>query len=577
MKDKRLILYMALAFIGMMLWTKWSNEHAANATVAGASSVQMAQEHSSALPPVSALSGANGQAATSSAAMPNASTSSLTPESRIVTVKTDALVIGIDLKGGNIIRASLPNYPKNRSNPNEPMQVLSDEASELYVADSGLMGKRGPDTQNGQVTYQASQPHYQLQDGQNELNVDLTWQKDGIQVTKSFLFTRSKNSFSVNYTVHNASESAWQGNLYSQIRHYQAPDKKSMFGMNTYQGAAISSSDHPYQKITYKEMDQKNLSQQIKGGWVALQQRYFLSAWVPNQGETNHYYSHKSDGIYTIGYVAPELSVAPNQTKTTSAVFYVGPELQKDLEALAPHLGLTIDYGWLWWASGVIFWLMQQIYHVVGNWGWAIVLVTLFIKLAFYKLSEKGFRSMAKMKAMQPKLNQLKQRYADDKNKLNKATMELYQKEKINPLGGCLPMVVQIPIFLALYYVLIESVQLRHAPFMFWIQDLSAKDPYYILPILMGISMYAQQLMNPPQMDKTQEMMMKYGLPIVFTVLFASFPSGLVLYWFVNNVLSILQQEFVMRRFNLKESKGKSASTKTIAKKKINPSNDSAI
>lgn len=542
---------MALAFVGMLLWNQWTAEHAPKPQSAATESSQIGSAQAQDLPPASAF----GTQKIGTAAHAPSHTSDA--KSRIVSVHTDVLDLKIDTKGGNIVSAGLPAYPKSLEEQNVPVQILNDDPSQEYIAQSGLMGELGPDTRNGQVVYQTSQREFKMTDGQESLNVDLTWRQGGVVVTKQFIFKRGQYSFGVNYNISNGSAKNWQGYFYAQIRQKHTASS-SMLGMNTYQGPAISSAQHPYEKIKYKQMDKQNLDRSIKGGWVAMQQRYFVSAWVPDQQQLNHYFTQvNGDQLYTIGFVGPQLDVPAGDQRTIGATFYVGPEIEKNLAALAPNLGSTIDYGWAWWASEPIFWLLSKIYNIVGNWGWAIVLVTILIKLAFYKLSETSYRSMAKMKAMSPRLTQLKERFGDDKAKLQQATMELYKKEKINPLGGCLPMLVQIPFFFALYSVLLESVQLRHAPFMLWIHDLSAKDPYYILPILMGVSMFVQQLLNPPQMDKAQEMMMKFGLPVLFTVMFMNFPAGLVLYWFVNNVLSALQQEFVMRRYNLGNRKKK--------------------
>ncbi len=295
-----------------------------------------------------------------------------------------------------------------------------------------------------------------------------------------------------------------------------------------------------------------------------MQQQYFLSAWVPNQNTVNHYYSHvtvpkdstgKND-IYTLGYVTPALSLAPGQSGSSQSTLYVGPEIASNLQPLAKGLDLTIDYGWLWWLSKILFWIMKHINSVVHNWGWTIVLTTALIKIVFYWFSDKSYRSMAKMRQVQPRMQALKERFGDDKQALTKATMELYKKEKINPMGGCLPMLIQIPVFFALYYVLIEAVQLRQAPFIFWIHDLSVKDPFYILPILMGASMFLQQRLSPPPPDPTQAKIFMF-LPLIFTVFFLSFPAGLVLYWLTNNVLSIAQQYYVMKTFDPKKEKQK--------------------
>jgi YidC/Oxa1 family membrane protein insertase len=295
-------------------------------------------------------------------------------------------------------------------------------------------------------------------------------------------------------------------------------------------------------------MEEKNLNTFVEGGWLAVQQRYFITAWIPEKKQQNHYYSKVGpNNLFTIGSIGSTLHVRPGKTANIYSTLYLGPEIASDLKPLAKGLDLTIDYGWLFIFSNAIFWLMSKIYSVVGNWGWSIILVTLLIKSAFYKLSESSFRSMAKMRKLQPRMEALKTQYGNDKQKLSQETMKLYKTEKANPLGGCLPMIVQIPVFIALYYVLIESVQLRQAPFMFWIQDLSTKDPYYILPVLMGLSMFLQQKLSPAPTDPTHAKAMM-ALPVVFSLFLMNFPSGLVLYWLVNNCLQVLQQWYITRR-----------------------------
>ncbi len=304
-------------------------------------------------------------------------------------------------------------------------------------------------------------------------------------------------------------------------------------------------------------MQEKNLNQTIQDGWAAMIQHYFISAWVPAKSATSTYYSRVTpNGLYAIGMLSHPMSVAPGSKVTTEAKLYTGPAIASLLDKTAPGLRLTIDYGWFWFISDIIFWMMQHIYDVVGNWGWSIVIVTVIIKLLFYQLSAKSFRSMSAMKKLQPKIEMLKERYGDDKQKLTQATLELYRQEKVNPMSGCLPILIQIPVFIALYWVLVESVQLRQAPFIFWIHDLSQQDPYYVLPVLMGISMFIQQRLNPPPPDPLQAKVMMM-MPVVFTVLFANFPSGLMLYWFVNNTLSFMQQWYVMQRLDKETVKKK--------------------
>ncbi|HYF97446.1 MAG TPA: membrane protein insertase YidC, partial [Coxiellaceae bacterium] len=358
--------------------------------------------------------------------------------------------------------------------------------------------------------------------------------------------------------ISNRSGRTWVGSLYSQIKHKPVEQEHSFMQPRTYEGATLSSPAKRYQKLPYDKLEKATVNENIKDGWMAMQQHYFLTAWIPDPAQTNHYYTHVTslgageyDKIYTIGFVAPETQLAPGASESISSTFYVGPESTKQLEPLAPGLDLTIDYGWLWIISKAIFWVMDHINSIVGNWGWSIILVTVLIKLLFYKLSEASYRSMARMRELQPRLATLRERYGDDKQKLSQSTMEIYKKEKINPLGGCLPVIVQIPVFIALYYVLFESVELRQAPFILWIHDLSVKDPYYVLPILMGLSMFAQQKLSPPPPDPTQAKVMMF-LPVIFTVFFLSFPAGLVLYWLVNNCLSALQQWYIIKRMEAK-------------------------
>jgi YidC/Oxa1 family membrane protein insertase len=336
------------------------------------------------------------------------------------------------------------------------------------------------------------------------------------------------------------------------------PTQQSGFmNLATYFGAAISSPEKRFQKISFKDMQNNKLNQTITGGWAAMIQHYFVSAWVPDKTYAMQYFTNIThDNLYTVGMISPKINVNPNESIHIPAKFYAGPAIANDLEAAAPGLKLTIDYGWFWFISDLIFWMMQHIYDVIGNWGWAIVIVTIIIKLAFYKLSAKSYRSMSAMKKLQPKLNSLKERFADDKQKFTQATLELYKKEKVNPMSGCLPILIQIPVFIGLYWVLIESVQFRQAPWILWIHDLSVKDPYYVLPVLMGLSMFLQQRLNPPPPDPMQAKVMMF-MPVIFTVLFINFPAGLMLYWFVNNTLSFLQQWFIMRSMEKAEKSKK--------------------
>lgn len=533
----RAFLIGAVCLLGFMLWQAWENDYASKVTLTQ---------------PTNAVTNASSSTATQSTSTQTISAPTATAaHGQLIQVHTDVLDVVIDTVGGNIVEAKLLNYPqKSDGSQKEPFELLNTRPATFYVAQSGLLGEGGPDTLKGQAIYSTKKTNYQLNQDQKELTVDLTWQsKNGIVVHKQFIFTRDDYAIKVNYQIDNRSNKPWIGQLYSQLQLKKPPaPEHSLFGINpSYIGGAISSSQKPYEKISFDKMAENNLNIAIQGGWLAMQQHYFLSAWIPNKTETFNYYSHKDNGdLYTLGMLGPLTAVQPGAQTMFSAKLYTGPEIMDRLAAVAPNLNLTIDYGILWFISIAIFWLLKHIYQFIGNWGWSIVLVTFFIKLLFYQLSAKSYRSMAAMRKLQPKLTFLKERYGEDRQKLTQETMALYKKEKINPLGGCLPIIVQIPVFIALYWVLLESVELRQAPFILWIKDLSTKDPYYVLPVLMGITMFVQQKLNPPPPDPMQAKMMQF-LPIFFTFLFISFPAGLVLYWVVNNSLSILQQWYVMR------------------------------
>jgi YidC/Oxa1 family membrane protein insertase len=349
--------------------------------------------------------------------------------------------------------------------------------------------------------------------------------------------------------VENGSGKSWTAREYRQLMRTEAVDTngESQF-LYTYTGGAIYSPDKKFEKISLDDIANNQLSREVTGGWIAMLQHYFLASWVPPKDQANHFYTNAlPDGRYVLGAYTQPITVADGTRHTFTTSFVAGPKIQDKLAAVAPGLDLTVDYGWLTILAQPIFWLLTKIHSVLGNWGWSIIALTVLIKLAFYKLSEASYKSMANMRKMTPRIQALKDRYGDDKQRMNQAMMELYKKEKINPLGGCLPILVQIPVFIALYWVLLESVELRQAPFVLWIKDLSVKDPYFVLPLIMGVSMFIQQKLNPAPPDPMQAKIMM-SLPFVFTIFFAFFPAGLVLYWVVNNILSITQQWVITRR-----------------------------
>ena len=531
MDIKKITLYMALALVLFALWSAWQKDYP----------VHQAAPTTQATTTATTTTTADTTTTTTSPAITQLTT---IPANRIVHVHTNVLDLDIDTLGGNVINTKLPKYSASLNTPDVPVQILSNQTDNLYVAQSGIQSAA-----NGKpIQYSVAQKDYTLQPNAQTLDITLTGRNQaGLKITKTFHFSQDNYTIDINYQIANTSSKAWAGKIYNQIVR-KKPGKIKGFSYHTFTGAAISSSEKPYEKISYKKMDQANLSRDISGGWTAMQQRYFLTAWVPDQSTTHHYYSRVTDqDIYTVGIATP-VNIASGQQISSSSKLYVGPEIAANLKPLAKGLDLTINYGWLWPISVAIFWVMQKIFNVVGNWGWSIVIITLLIKLIFYKFSETSYRSMAKMRVLAPQMKALQERYKDDRQKLSQATMELYRKEKANPISGCLPMIIQIPFFIALYYVLIAAVQFRHAPFIFWIHDLSVKDPYYILPILMGLSMLLTTKLNPAPPDPTQAKMMML-LPVVFTVLFISFPAGLVLYWLVNNLASALQQWYIMKRY----------------------------
>lgn len=502
----------------------------------------------------------NSESSKNTAATSASSPVTSTVSQNLVHVTTDVFQVDIDPQGGNIVQVKLLDYPESL-NSKTPYVLLNDDSNTRYIAQSGLLSTNGPDTSKGQTVYQVEKTDYQLDPNQQDVSVNLVWQNaQGLKVIKTFTFRRHNYEIDVNYHVSNNNSSPWEGNLYMQLMRKDTPPPSTSSGLSnlaTYFGAAISSPEKPFQKISFKDMGKQNLNQTITGGWAAMIQHYFVSAWVPEKNTTSQYFSRvTSDGLYIIGAMNPKLVVGPGATADVHAQFYAGPAIADNLKAVALGLDLTIDYGWFWFISVILFWMMQQIYYVVGNWGWSIVLVTVVIKLIFYPLSAKSYRSMSAMKNIQPKINALKERFGNDKQKFTQATLELYRKEKVNPMSGCLPILIQIPVFIALYWVLIESVHLRQAPFILWIHDLSTKDPYYVLPVLMGLSMLIQQRLSPPPPDPTQAKVMMF-MPVIFTVLFINFPAGLMLYWFVNNSLSVLQQWYITKTMNKSVKKSK--------------------
>lgn len=545
----RIGLYVLLALVCFSLYQAWQREHPEQppTTPTVLSSSLPALEAASSVP--SALVPTVPEAATRPTAVKASPPSSVLPNDRIVHVVTDVLDLEIDTLGGNLIQAKLLAYPESL-HAETPYVLLNHDPKTEYLAQSGLIGEKGPDSVQGSALYTPEKRQYKLEKDQNEIVVNLSWQnQEGLTVIKSLTFHRNDYEVDVAYRISNEGKHPWKGSLYNQLLRTDTPppNGQGFSNLTTYFGAAISSPEKTFEKISFKDMKKNNLNHAITGGWAAMIQHYFVTAWIPDKVTTSDYYSRVTpQGLYVIGMVNAPITVQPQEKIMVQSKLYTGPALVDRLQKAAPGLQLTIDYGIFWFISVAIFWLMQKIHDFIGNWGWSIVITTLIIKLLFYHLSAKSYRSMSMLKKLQPRMERLKELYGNDRQKLTQATMDLYRQEKVNPMGGCLPILVQIPVFIALYWVLVESVQLRQAPFILWIHDLTARDPYYILPVLVGLSMFLQQRLSPPPPDPTQAKVMMF-MPVIFTALFINFPAGLMLYWFVNNMLSFTQQWYIMR------------------------------
>jgi len=567
MDSRRLILIVSLGFVLVLLWQAWLKDHqtptaAKNSTgsaVHSLSSSSSGSDKPADLPTgTPAVSGKDqGKSTTPAAARP-------ANGAQQVAIRTDVLSLKISTRGGVVDEADLLKYPVKLSDPNKPVRLLTDKDGFTYVAQSGLIGAKHAVVPDHHTLFQISKTHYTLKPGQDELTIPMTWEKNGVRVTKLFKIKRGDYTIHVSYKIDNTSGKPLTLSQYRQITRLGTTPGTQL--VHTYTGG-VYAGDVPggdrlaYEKISFKDMGKQPLSKDLSDGWLAVIQHYFLSAWIPsNSAQVNHYYTLTSQNngqtLYTLGMSSPQVTIDPGKQDSIESTLYVGPKIQSRLAPLAKGLELTIDYGMLTFIAKPIFWLLKHFHEWVGNWGWAIVLVTMVIKLLFLWPSAISYRSMAKMRAVTPKMQQLKERFADDKQRLSQEMMKLYQKEKINPLGGCLPIVIQIPVFISLYWVLAESVELRQAPWIFWIHDLSLKDPYFVLPLLMGVSMFVQQRLNPAPMDPMQKKIFAW-LPVIFTVFFSFFPAGLVLYWFVNNLLSIVQQYVITRGIEKKMAAAK--------------------
>ncbi|WOE30834.1 MULTISPECIES: membrane protein insertase YidC [unclassified Acinetobacter] len=530
----------------------------------------------------------NGQTATASTDVPQANTATsqqatdaTAPLSQqLISVQTDLYHLWINPKGGDIVRVELLNHDENKDT-NKPFVLLESDPKRTYVSQSGLIGPNGPDSsRNGRPVYEFEKAQYTLatdaksskqEDGKTlkVLTVPMVYKTtDGIEIIKTFTFTQGDYPIVVTHKVVNRSANNWQGQMFGQIKRDSSEDPgksdQGIFTLGTYLGGAWGDPEDPYNKIKFANFNDEKLNVEAKGGWVAIVQHYFVSAWVPGQlkltqGAGQEYQAHletraASNDMNIIGFTSPIINVPAGTVAEVDATFYAGPKIQSELKDLAVGLNQTVDYGWLWPIAKLLFLGLQFFHGIVGNWGWSIILLTVLVKLILWPLSAKSYRSMAKMRVIAPEMQRMKEEFGEDRMRFSQEMMALYKREQVNPLSGCLPLLLQMPIFLALYWVLMESVELRHAPWILWIQDLSAMDPWFILPLIMGATMYIQQMLNPQPADPMQAKVFRI-MPIIFTVFMLFFPAGLVLYWIVNNSITIIQQSLINKSVEKQRAK----------------------
>lgn len=576
MENRRLFLLVALGAVLFFMWQAWQRDyppHPAQQPVAQQSSQPATSPAQSSHGPAakgeipSVQSAGKSAPASSRASVATA----ISKPAQTIHVTTDLIKARIDTRGGTLRRFTLLKYPVSPDHPNQPYHLLNDRLPYFFIAQSGLTAKQGP-APTHQALFHAAHSDFRLKAGEDVLKVPLVWHgPDGRTVTKTYVFHRDSYEVDVRYRVDNASAKPWPLSPYVQFwRTPESPVKNPRF-LSSYTGAAVykekgNSSSYKYNELSFGDIGSKPFQETQKNGWIAMVQHYFVAAAIPQKNETVRYFArprpvgangHKA---YVDGYVGAMHTVAAHHTAVLSTRLFIGPKLQDVLPNVAPGLDLTVNYGIWTVAAQPIFWFLEKIDSVVGNWGWAIIILTLIIKLLFFKLTETQYKSMARMRKFGPRIQQLKERHKDDREAMQKAMMDLYKKEGFNPLGGCWPMLLQFPVFIALYEVLRASVELRHAPWILWIHDLSAPDPYYILPVLYGVVMFAQQKLSGSTMtmDETQRKLMMI-MPLGLAVFFAFFPAGLVLYWLTSVLISVTQQWLIMRKVDHEDAKKRRA------------------
>lgn len=543
MDTRRLILVMIFTFSSFMLWENWQKYNqpapaavaaAANPAVAGAAPTPSATLQAGAALPVTAVPAA--------------------PRTETFSVSTDLVKASISAQGGDLVELELLKY---KEHDNKEKNFFLFDASHQYLAQAGLIGEGLPTHRS---VFRRVEGPTTLADGADELKIRLEADgQNGIKVAKILTFKRASYLVDVAWEITNGSGKAIAPHAYFQLQRDDVSPAGETKMVSTFTGPAVFTEADKYQKIAFGDVadNKAKFSKTADNGWLAMVQHYFVSAWVPKDKVQREYYMRKLDGsnVFQAGVIVPVAEIAPGAKGEASVKLYAGPQEQAALKEIAPGLDLVVDYGWLTVVAAPIFWALQAIHGLVGNWGWAIVVLTVILKGIFFPLSAASYKSMAKMRVLTPRLVQLKERYADDKQRLNQEMMKMYQTEKVNPLGGCLPILVQIPVFIALYWVLLGAVEMRDAPWILWIKDLASADPYYILPVIMIVSMFIQAKLNPTPPDPIQAKVMM-AMPFMFGIMFLWFPAGLVLYWVVNNILSIAQQWQITRMI---EAGGKAA------------------
>lgn len=575
MNSPRSFLLLALLMLGYLLWAQWQQDYGPGAKAISTTTSVDADVASSATSSDLPVAGAVPSTADIPDAPPVPTAVTATPgmvagtSSPRITVTTDVLRVEIDSRGGNVVIADLLAYPKDPKRADQPVRLFDDAGATFYAAQSGLVSATGA-APNHQAEFSIERNDYRLSDGESAVEVPMTWtDPSGIRVRKVFRFERGSYVIDQRQEIHNGSAATWSATSYQQLQ--RVPIVFDVSGIKAYTntehysfvGAADYSPQEKFQKLPFTDFVKEPLNRNVQGGWIAMIQHYFFAAWIPpaDQPATFTTSTFSADGAtrYLVRSTSAPIQVAAGADHVGNARLYVGPKLQSTIDDVAPGLSLTANYGMFTIISKPLHWVLSLLHSITGNWGFAIILLVVLIKLVFFKLSEAQFRSMAKMRKLQPRVQALKDRYGDDRQKMNTAMMELYQKEKINPLGGCLPLLIQMPVFFALYWVLLESVELRHAPFVGWIHNLTAPDPYYVLPILNAATMILTQHLTPMTgMDPTQAKIMKV-MPVVFSVLFAFFPAGLVLYWTTNGMLSLIQQWVITKRVEAGDAKAVAA------------------